>query len=210
MEVFWWADSQQLWYLCSIAMTCHYCWFVGMWMISCTRTNKCDVVFNVNLTWLNQMGKNHHNCIFLFSQKEHFKSLLKTYNILNAFLHTHYLTTCLSKLSENTWGFLLFHLFYPCVTNFACVTYIFVRISRIFSRKSSVALVLAAHISQACISCLSADPHLPIGIRHLSKHPYIRALSQTEGCILRRSHLQAAYIINPGLFQLTEHNIHES
>ncbi len=41
--------------------------------------------------------------------------------------------------------------------------------------KSSVALVLAGHVSQARVSWLSGDPHLPIGIRHLSKHPYIRS-----------------------------------
>ncbi len=35
------------------------------------------------------------------------------------------------------------------------------------------------------------------------------AVSQTEGCILRRSHL-AAYVIKPGLVLLTEHYICES
>ncbi len=38
----------------------------------------------------------------------------------------------------------------------------------------------------------------------------VMSVSQTEGCILRRSHFQAAYVIKPGLFQLTEHYIHES
>ncbi len=36
------------------------------------------------------------------------------------------------------------------------------------------------------------------------------AVSQTEGCILRRPHLSAAYVIKLGLFQLTEHYICES
>ncbi len=31
------------------------------------------------------------------------------------------------------------------------------------------------------------------------------AVSQTEDCILPKSHLQDAYVINPGLFQLIEH-----
>ncbi len=43
-----------------------------------------------------------------------------------------------------------------------------------------------------------------------TSHLEIQAVSQTEDCILRRSHLQAAYLINPGLFQLTEHYIRES
>ncbi len=38
--------------------------------------------------------------------------------------------------------------------------------------KSSVALVLAGHVSQASICWLSADPHLPIGIQCLSQHSY--------------------------------------
>ncbi len=42
-------------------------------------------------------------------------------------------------------------------------------------QKSSVALVLAGHVSQAHISWLSSDLHLPIWIQHLSKHPYIRS-----------------------------------
>ncbi len=39
---------------------------------------------------------------------------------------------------------------------------------------------------------------------------FSKAVSQTEGCILRRSHLKAAYVIKTGLFQLTEHYIPES
>ncbi len=35
------------------------------------------------------------------------------------------------------------------------------------------------------------------------------AVSQTEGRILRRSHLQAAYVIKRGLFQLTAHYTRE-
>ncbi len=39
-------------------------------------------------------------------------------------------------------------------------------------------------------------------------HPL--TVSQTEGCILQEVAFVAAYVIKPGLFQLTEHYIRES
>ncbi len=46
--------------------------------------------------------------------------------------------------------------------------------------------------------------------RIVSLLTWCEIVSQTEGYILRRSHLQTAYAINPGLFQLAEHYIRES
>lgn len=40
----------------------------------------------------------------------------------------------------------------------------------------SVVLVMAGHISEADISCLSADPRLPIIIRCLSLLPYVSSI----------------------------------
>ncbi len=58
-------------------------------------------------------------------------------------------------------------------------------------RNLASALVLAGHVSQACISWLSAD-HIYIGIRHLSRHPYISAIQYYSAACLLGSKLPSS------------------